>query len=334
MPDIVVIGAGPAGLAAAARAAESGASVAMVDDNPRPGGQIWRASAYPKPWLREKVEHISGARVFAAPSPHTLSLETFDGERDITYKSLILATGARERFLPFPGWTLPNVMGAGSLQALAKSGLPIAGKKVVVAGSGPFLLAVQAPARCRRECLPHRRAGRFRRALSLWPRINRQARQVSPGRGLRAGLLGVRYLTGCWPVSAQGVEKSNPSPCGAGAGPGSSPAIISPAALASSLIWNWHRCSAAPRAPRAWPWMTISRLNSGRLLRRRNHRHRRPGPGIVGRGDCRLRRRRKAREADAQIFAARVRHRNSPMPWSAPSRRAPNCASWHRRQYV
>ena len=54
----------------------------------------------------------------------------------------MLATGARERFLPFPGWTLPNVMGAGGLQALAKSGLPVAGKRIVVAGSGPLLLAV------------------------------------------------------------------------------------------------------------------------------------------------------------------------------------------------
>ena len=54
---------------------------------------------------------------------------------------MILATGARELFLPFPGWTLPNVMGAGGLQALVKSGLPIDGKAVVVAGSGPLLLA-------------------------------------------------------------------------------------------------------------------------------------------------------------------------------------------------
>ena len=115
----------------------------MVDDNPRPGGQIWRASSYPKPWLRDKVELISGARVFAAPAPGTLALETFRRRATCsTTSSLILATGARERFLPFPGWTLPNVMGAGGLQALVKSGLPIKGKRVVVAGSGPLLLAV------------------------------------------------------------------------------------------------------------------------------------------------------------------------------------------------
>src|SRR5580658_9533755 len=111
--DVIIIGAGPAGLAAAARAVESGARVAMVDDNPHPGGQIWRASRSPDPWLRNKVELFCGARVFAAPGPGVLALERADGDFQLRYRSLILATGARERFLPFPGWTLPNVMGAG-----------------------------------------------------------------------------------------------------------------------------------------------------------------------------------------------------------------------------
>ena len=62
----------------------------------------------------------------------------------LRYEKLIMATGARERFLPSLGWTLPNVMGAGGLQAMVKSGLPIHGKRVVVAGTGPLLLAVAA----------------------------------------------------------------------------------------------------------------------------------------------------------------------------------------------
>src|SRR5262249_44185922 len=62
----------------------------------------------------------------------------------VRFEKLILATGARELFLPFPGWTLPNVFGAGGLQALVKSGLTIAGKRVVIAGTGPLLLAVAA----------------------------------------------------------------------------------------------------------------------------------------------------------------------------------------------
>ncbi len=131
--DVVVVGAGPAGLAAACRAAESGARVAMVDDNPQPGGQIWRAGGG-KPagpaaaWMRRAerngVEWIAGARVFAAPEPGEAGRrDSSTASRELGYQKLILATGARERFLPFPGWTLPNVMGAGGLQALAKSGL-------------------------------------------------------------------------------------------------------------------------------------------------------------------------------------------------------------------
>ena len=145
--DVVVVGAGPAGLTAACRAAECGCRVAMLDDNPQPGGQIWRGAAkQATPWVRAAEKHgvvwTAGARVFDAPEPQRLAVETFDGECRVGYRNLILATGARERFLPFPGWTLPNVMGAGGLQALAKSGMPLAGKRVVIAGSGPLLLAV------------------------------------------------------------------------------------------------------------------------------------------------------------------------------------------------
>src|ERR1700689_2669820 len=197
--DIAVIGAGPAGLAAAARASESGARVAMVDDNPRPGGQIWRASRLPEPWLRSKVEGVSGARVFAAPAPGVLALEPSDGGLELRYRSLILATGARERFLPFPGWTLPNIMGAGGLQALAKSGLPVDGKSVGVAGSGPLLLAVAkhlrdhgADVRLIADQADSSAILRFGLGLIPNPAKLIQATQF------RAGLLGVRYLNACW----------------------------------------------------------------------------------------------------------------------------------------
>jgi D-hydroxyproline dehydrogenase subunit alpha len=206
--DVIVIGAGPAGLAAAARVAESGASVAMVDDNPRPGGQIWRASHLPDPWLRSQVELFSGARVFAAPVPGTLALERSDGDLQLRYRSLILATGARERFLPFPGWTLPNVMGAGGLQALAKSGLPIAGKRIVVAGSGPLLLAVAKYVRDHRADVPliaeqADSSALIRFAFGLIAKPAKLIQAIE----LRSGLLGVRYLTGCWPVAAHGTGK-------------------------------------------------------------------------------------------------------------------------------
>src|SRR4051812_12382960 len=136
--DVLIVGAGPAGLAAARRAAECGNQVAIVDDNPAPGGQIWRGHTPALP----NAKVLCGARVVAAPAPGRLTLETYESAFDVDYGALILATGARERFLPFPGWTLPHVAGAGGLQSLVKSGMPIAGKRVVVAGSGPLLLAV------------------------------------------------------------------------------------------------------------------------------------------------------------------------------------------------
>jgi NADPH-dependent 2,4-dienoyl-CoA reductase/sulfur reductase-like enzyme len=145
--DVLVVGAGPAGLAAAWRAKQSGARVIVVDDNAGAGGQIWRGGPpEAEVWFERvrDIEVMTGARVFLQRRPGTLLAEVADGVCELSFRSVVLATGARERFLPFPGWTLPNVMGAGGLQALVKSGLPIERKRVVVAGSGPLLLAVAA----------------------------------------------------------------------------------------------------------------------------------------------------------------------------------------------
>jgi len=150
--EIFVIGGGPAGIAAAACAAEAGAQVAIVDENLTLGGQIWRggtaeadssdASHWHSRLKTAGVVTLCGKRVFHQPEAGVLLAESADGLSHLRYRTLILATGARERFLPFPGWTLPNVAGAGGLQALVKSGLPIQCKQVVVAGTGPLLLAV------------------------------------------------------------------------------------------------------------------------------------------------------------------------------------------------
>jgi NADPH-dependent 2,4-dienoyl-CoA reductase/sulfur reductase-like enzyme len=211
--EVVVVGAGPAGLAAAGRAAECGRTVAMLDDNPHPGGQIWRGAAKAAtPWVQAAARHsvtwIAGARVFDAPEPQRLAVETFDGEFQVGYKSLILATGARERFLPFPGWTLPNVMGAGGLQALAKSGMPLAGKRVIVAGSGPLLLAVARYLRAHhvRVCLIAEQAPQAA-LLRFGLRLAGHPAKLWQAFTLRAALLGVPYITSCWPVSAQGGER-------------------------------------------------------------------------------------------------------------------------------
>src|SRR4051812_18041829 len=149
--DILIVGAGPAGLAAAA-AARGSAAVTLVDDNPFVGGQIWRAelgktkSTLAKHVLSAvdggEIKLLTGVRVHSASSAHELISETNEGALGLRFEKLIIATGAGERFLPFPGWTLPNIMGAGGLQALVKGGLNVTNKRIVVAGTGPLLIAV------------------------------------------------------------------------------------------------------------------------------------------------------------------------------------------------
>jgi NADPH-dependent 2,4-dienoyl-CoA reductase/sulfur reductase-like enzyme len=213
--DILVIGGGPAGMAAAARAAECGARVGIVDDNPKLGGQIWRGESEPQgkseagQWAdrlrRSGATRLCGMRVFHQPHPGILSAEGSDDRIELGYQRLILATGARERFLPFPGWTLPNVMGAGGLQAMVKSGLPIRGKRVVIAGTGPLLLAVAAyllkhgaeiPVICEQASWGSLAAF----AMSL----ARQPRKIFEALQLKRELAGVPFLPKSWPVAAYG----------------------------------------------------------------------------------------------------------------------------------
>ncbi|KQV11535.1 FAD/NAD(P)-binding oxidoreductase [Pseudomonas sp. Root329] len=156
--DLLIIGAGPAGMAAALAAASSGARIVLLDDNPLPGGQIWRdgpQAKLPNParQMRQRLEACSnihrhsGTRVIACAGPKQLLVEDADRGWVIDYDKLILCTGARELLLPFPGWTLPGVTGAGGLQALIKGGLPVQDERVVIAGSGPLLLASAATAK-------------------------------------------------------------------------------------------------------------------------------------------------------------------------------------------
>lgn len=214
--DVLVVGGGPAGIAAAVRAAECGAKVGIVDDNLRLGGQIWRGQsegeqpAEARTWFNRikttpGVTVLCGKRVFQHPQPGHLWAESVDGAYELRYRNLVLATGARERFLPFPGWTLPNVMGAGGLQAMVKSGLPIRGKRVVVAGSGPLLIAVAAYLRQHGAEIPliceqtsWSKLARFGLALMGKTEKIVQALQLKKQVG------GVPFVANSWPISASG----------------------------------------------------------------------------------------------------------------------------------
>jgi NADPH-dependent 2,4-dienoyl-CoA reductase/sulfur reductase-like enzyme len=218
--DVAVVGAGPGGIAAATVAAEAGCRLCLVDDNASPGGQIWRglrresAEQYPHgkgfaSWSarfeRSGCEVLQGWQVVDQPEAGVLRLERGCGSRTVGFGKLIVATGARERFLPFPGWTLPGVMGAGGLQALVKSGLDPRGKRVVLAGSGPLLLAVGAALASAgavvlgiyEQAPPGRLAG-F--GLSLFA----QPGKLAEGIRYRFKAMRAQYLAGSWVVQAEG----------------------------------------------------------------------------------------------------------------------------------
>lgn len=219
---VAVIGAGPAGIAAATVAAEAGQRVIVVDEAPAPGGQIWRASAtFPPPplarqWLdrlqRSSAEVRTGTTVIDLRrlGDEGFQIHTVGAGRPGLVRAgrIILATGARELFLPFPGWTLPGVIGIGAAQALLKSGMQVRGRRVIMAGSGPLLLPVaaaltEAGARLLNvaEQAPMEMVMRF--AAGLWRR---------PGIALQAAryrwrFRRVPYRLGQWILAAEGSAK-------------------------------------------------------------------------------------------------------------------------------
>lgn len=218
--DTVVIGAGPGGLAAARAAASHGARVGLIDAMPTPGGQVWRhdlrhAAA---PIARRSIEAALGhpsitwlaqTRVVAAQHKQLL-LEDAQNARWLGYRTLVLATGARELLLPFPGWTLPGVTGAGGLQALAKQGWPLQGRRVVIAGSGPLLLAAAATVQRHGakvsgiyELAGARQLKHFARGLWRWPGKSMQAA------GLTMRLAGVPYRFASVVTHAHADDRGN-----------------------------------------------------------------------------------------------------------------------------
>jgi NADPH-dependent 2,4-dienoyl-CoA reductase/sulfur reductase-like enzyme len=217
--QVAVVGAGPAGIAAAVCAAEAGAEVVLLDEAPRPGGQIWRhrrrqeVKGSARLWLerfeRSGAKLLPGAEVVVAERDRLLAqLSASEQTLEVRADSLILATGARERFLPFPGWTLPNVIGVGAAQSLLKSGASFAGKRVVLAGSGPLLLPAAAALRSGGARVV------FVAEQASPTAVNRFARNLlrRPGKLAEAALYRARFLsapyrTGVWIESAGGDSR-------------------------------------------------------------------------------------------------------------------------------
>ena len=164
MHNVVIVGAGPAGLSAAIAAAAAGAPVLLIDSNPRMGGQYWRMAAdslenqidqhydletglllINAVKARKEIEVWSNAQIWSATHKdgvNTLRIIHQDSEKIVNTKNLIICTGAYDRTLPFPGWDTPGVMTPGAVQSLLKGHAVLAGKRIVIAGSGPFLLPV------------------------------------------------------------------------------------------------------------------------------------------------------------------------------------------------
>ncbi len=206
-------------MSTALSAAEKGdIQVLVVDDNPTLGGQIWRnemgkIKSPEAQKLIEKVEQnrvkiLNGTQVFAQQGAKCLLAETQEKTVELNFERLVLATGARERLLPFPGWTLPNVYGAGGLQALVKGGLTVENKRIVVSGSGALLLAVAEYLKSKgaevsliAEQTSRSRLMRF--GFGLWREPSKLIQAIE----LKRKLFGVKYLTDAYIVSAEGDEK-------------------------------------------------------------------------------------------------------------------------------
>lgn len=160
--DLVVIGAGPAGMAAAATAAEHGLSVTLLDEQSRPGGQIYRdvdrvaerrghilgpdytyGTNMTARLGHDRIAHLSGAVVWAIEDGFRISFTRDGAAAQVSCDRIVLATGALERPMPVPGWTLPGVMTAGAAQILLKQSGVLA-RRAVLVGSGPLLYLIAA----------------------------------------------------------------------------------------------------------------------------------------------------------------------------------------------
>jgi NADPH-dependent 2,4-dienoyl-CoA reductase/sulfur reductase-like enzyme len=156
--DVVIVGAGPAGMGAAIMARSHGATVIVLDEQLSEGGQIYRAIRYaPEPrrqilgpdylsgaelareFAASGAQHVTGASVWQITPDNRVLFNWQGGVHAIEAKRIILCTGAMERPIPIPGWTLPGVLTAGAAQILLKASGMAPKQPVILAGCGPLL---------------------------------------------------------------------------------------------------------------------------------------------------------------------------------------------------
>jgi NADPH-dependent 2,4-dienoyl-CoA reductase/sulfur reductase-like enzyme len=161
--DLVVIGGGPAGLAAAAMAARAGLSTVLFDENPGVGGQIYRAITFSPVkdravlgedyWIGADLASealasgaliVNGATVWSLDPARLVGVSIAGQARLIQASRVIIATGSLERPFPIPGWTLPGVMSAGGAQTALKAQGLVPNGRTVLAGGGPLLWLLAA----------------------------------------------------------------------------------------------------------------------------------------------------------------------------------------------
>ncbi|HYH37673.1 MAG TPA: (2Fe-2S)-binding protein [Azospirillum sp.] len=229
--DLIIVGGGPAGLAAAVQAADLGLRTLLIDEQPEPGGQVYRAveragrdglaarlgpdygrgAVLAAAFRACGADYEPGAQVWQAEPGWTVHLTRDGRSRAVQGAQLLLASGAQERPVPIPGWTLPGVMTVGAAQLLLKASRMLPEEPVWIAGSGPLplLYASQLVAMGGRLAgyLDTTPRGRWRAALRHLPGALANAAYLRKGLALRWALL--RAGVPVWRVEA--VEA-----CGAG----------------------------------------------------------------------------------------------------------------------
>ncbi len=153
-PDLLIVGAGPAGIGAALQAAENGLSVLLLDENSAPGGRIWQALERRGAKDAEEkaaLEAIARLRTSAVDARYGATVWAIEPDRQVYFsqnghaftarpKTILLATGTTERPVPISGWTLPGVMTVGAAQIALKTGGLLPDGQTWLAGQGPLLL--------------------------------------------------------------------------------------------------------------------------------------------------------------------------------------------------